>query len=74
MFRKKKRSGKNIFIPRFMFEDAMPIPLTDRRYNNLKNIAESYDDGGVVLITILTLANMGLLKTKPFEGDSDYDS
>lgn len=71
MFAKKKK--KRSFPPQIMFTGIMRIPLTERRYARLKDIAESFDCGEAVLATILALGYMGLIKTEPMEGDSDYN-
>ena len=70
LFKKKKKKN---FPPQIMFNGVMRIPLTERRYARLKDIAESFDCGDAVLATVLTLGYMGLIKTQPMEGDSDYD-
>lgn len=72
MFFKSKKKDP-VFLPREFFTDIMRIPLTERRYKNLLALAESSDSGETIITTILVLGYMGLIKTEPMEGDSDYN-
>ncbi len=70
-----KRKNKNIhYFPSVSFiNEVMGIHLTERRYQNLKNLSDTFDNSDYVMACILTLANLGLINTKPFKDDLNYN-
>lgn len=45
------------------------IKLSERRYQNLKQLSEENNEADIIIKTLIILANLKLIKTKPFKDD-----
>lgn len=69
MFKKKKKLPNIEFL-----RDVMGIELTQKRYENLKQLNESGINAESMITALIVLANFRSIQTKPFEGDVGYNS